>query len=78
LTDGPWCPDDAQAARFDADLLRIRRVRLRLRVQVAVAAMRGPAGLLFAHGGTSASPEFFAPDQQVVLDVVPRNLGVAP
>ena len=78
LTDGPWCPDAAQPARFDADLLRIRRVRLRLRVQVAVAAMRGPAGLLFARGGTSASPEFFAPDQQVVLDVAPRNLGVAP
>ena len=41
---GPWCPDGVHAARFDADLLRIRRVRLRLRVQVAVAAMRGPAG----------------------------------
>jgi hypothetical protein len=78
LTDGPWCPDAAQAARFDADLLRIRRVRVRLRVQVAVAAMRGPAGLLFARGGSSTSPEFFAPDQQVVLDVTPRNLGVAP
>jgi hypothetical protein len=78
LTDGPWCPDGVQASRFDADLLRIRRVRMRLRVQVAVAAMRGPAGLLFARGGTSTSPEFFAPDQQVVLDVAPRNLGAAP
>ena len=48
------------------------------RAQVAVAAMRGPAGLLFARGGTSTSPEFFAPDQQVVLDVTPRNLGAAP
>jgi hypothetical protein len=78
LTDGPWCPDGTQAARYDADLLRVRRVRLRLRVQVAVAAMRGPAGILFARGGTSTSPEFFAPDQQVTLDVTPRNLGVAP
>ena len=76
--DGPWCPDAAHGVRFDADLLRIRRVRLRLRVQVAVAAMRGPAGRLFARGGTSASPEFFAPDQQIVLDVTPRNLGAAP
>jgi hypothetical protein len=25
--DGPWCPNAAHAARFDADLLRIRRVR---------------------------------------------------
>lgn len=76
--DGPWCPDGDHAARFDADLLRIRRVRVRLRVQVAVAAMRGPAGRLFAKGGTSATGEFFAPDQQVVLDVTPRNLGAAP
>jgi hypothetical protein len=76
--DGPWCPDGAHAARFDADLLRIRRVRVRLRVQVAVAAMRGPAGRLFAKGGTSATGEFFAPDQQVVLDVTPRSLGAAP
>jgi hypothetical protein len=78
LRDGPWCPDAAHAVRFDADLLRIRRVRLRLRVQVAVAAMRGPAGRLFAKGGTAASPELFAPDQQIVLDVTPRNLGAAP
>ena len=66
FTDGPWCPDDVHAVRFDADLLRIRRVRLRLRVQVAVRAMRGARAL------------FFAPDQQVVLDVTPRNLGAAP
>jgi len=78
FSDGPWCPNDAHPARFDADLLRIRRVRLRLRVQVAVAAMRGPAGRLFAKGGTSSTAEFFAPDQQVVLDVTPRNLGAAP
>ena len=76
--DGPWCPDAVRGVRFDADLLRIRRVRLRLRVQVAVAAMRGPAGRLFARAGTSESPELFAPDQQIVLDVTPRNLGAAP
>ena len=38
--------------RFDADLLRIRRVRVTLRVQAALASMRGPAGVLFTHGGT--------------------------
>jgi hypothetical protein len=76
--DGPWCPDAVHAVRFDADLLRIRRVRVRLRVQVAVAAMRGPAGRLFAKGGSSVSPELFAPDQQIVLDVTPRNLGASP
>ena len=78
LRDGPWCPDALHPARFDADLLRIRRVRVRLRVQVAIAAMRGPAGRLFARGGTSTSAELFAPDHQLVLDLTPRNLGGAP
>ena len=55
LTDGPWCPDDARADRFDADLLRIRKVRVNLRVQAALAALRGPTGLLFTRGGTSTS-----------------------
>lgn len=66
FTDGPWCPDGGHAVRFDADLLRIRRVRVRLRVQVATPALRGVRAL------------FFAPDQQMVLDVTPRNLGAAP
>jgi hypothetical protein len=78
LRDGPWCPDPGHAVRFDADLLRIRRVRVVVRVQVAVAAMRGPAGRLFGRGGSSTSAEFFAPDQQLVLDVAPRSLGVTP
>jgi hypothetical protein len=33
LVDGPWFPDAADANRFDADLLTIRRVRVTLRVQ---------------------------------------------
>jgi hypothetical protein len=78
LRDGPWCPDAAHPARFDADLLRVRRIRFRLRVQVAVAAMRGPAGRLFARGGSAVSADLFAPDQQIVLDVTPRNLAAAP
>jgi hypothetical protein len=78
FTDGPWCPDGAHVPRYDADLLRIRRVRLRVRVQVALAAMRGPAGRLFARGGQATSTELFAPDQEVTLDVTPRNVGVAP
>lgn len=78
FTDGPWCPDGAHDGRYDADLLRIRRVRIRVRVQVALAAMRGPAGALFARGGHATSSEFFAPDQAVTLDVTPRNLGAAP
>ena len=34
LTDGPFCPDSTSASRFDADLLRIRKVGVVLRVQV--------------------------------------------
>jgi hypothetical protein len=42
LTDGPWCPDDVNASRYDADLFRIRRVRVVLRVQSANDAVRLP------------------------------------
>ena len=33
FVDGPWFPDAADANRFDADLLTIRRVRVTIRVQ---------------------------------------------
>lgn len=33
LTDGPWLPDAASPARYDADLLRVRRIRVSLRVR---------------------------------------------
>lgn len=33
LTDGPWCPDPTSPNRFDADLLRVRRVRVTFRVR---------------------------------------------
>jgi type II secretory pathway pseudopilin PulG len=32
LTDGPWCPDAASANRYDADLLRIRKIGVTLRL----------------------------------------------
>lgn len=76
LTDGPWCPDAASPLRFDADLLRIRRVHLTLRVQSALASLRGPAGALFARGGTARSWDGWVPDLQVELDVTPRNMGL--
>lgn len=77
LTDGPWCPgDDADAYpnRFDADLFRIRRVLVTMRVQAALASLRGPAGLLFTHGGTSSSAQRFIPDQEIQFSVTPRNM----
>jgi hypothetical protein len=76
LTDGPWCPDPVAANRFDADLLRVRRVHVRLRVQSASAALRGPAGTLFLKGGTARAGDRYAPDIEVQFDVTPRNLNL--
>jgi prepilin-type N-terminal cleavage/methylation domain-containing protein len=77
MVDGPWCPDEARFNRFDADLLRIRRIRVYLRVQVISAVLRGPAGLLFMRGGTSNIPERFVPDQEIRFDAAPRNMNLA-
>ncbi len=76
LTDGPWCPDAPSAIRFDADLLRIRRVAVTVRVQSANAALRGPAGLLFTNGGSSSGGHRLAADQEIRFDVAPRNLNL--
>jgi len=76
LTDGPWCPDAAAAGRYDADLLRIRKVRVKLRVQVANPSYRGPTGVLFTRGGTSRGGERYLPDQEISFDVSPRNVNL--
>jgi hypothetical protein len=76
LTDGPWCPDESKPNRYDADLLRIRRVRVSIRVQVASETLRGPAGLLFMRAGTSTGGNRLIPDQEVKFDVAPRNLNL--
>jgi prepilin-type N-terminal cleavage/methylation domain-containing protein len=76
LTDGPWCPSVSSPNRFDADLLRIRHVRVNIRVQVAASALRGPAGVLFTHGGTSTSDQRFVPDQELSFDIAPRNMNL--
>ncbi len=77
LTDGPWCPEPGRADAFDADLLRIRRVRVRLRVQATMTASRGPVSTLFLRAGQTTSPYRFVPDQQVEFDVTPPNLSSA-
>ena len=76
LTDGPWCPDAMARDRFDADLLRIRRIRVKLRVQVAQESLRGPAGPLFARGGTFNGATRLVPDQQIQFDIAPRNMNL--
>ena len=76
LTDGPWCPSDTNANRYDADLLRIRKIGVTLRVQAALAALRGPASALFSHGGTSNGGSKWVPDQEIRFMVSPRNLNL--
>jgi hypothetical protein len=75
LQDGPWCPDADSVERFDADLLRIRRIRVTLRVQVAQEQLRGPSALLFKYPG-NASPTKWVPDQEIRFDVAPRNMNL--
>ena len=75
LTDGPWCPDAAAVMRYDADLLRLRRIRIKLRVQ-APPEMRGPAGALFRRAGTNSAGQHFVPDQEIAFDITPRNLNL--
>jgi hypothetical protein len=77
LTDGPWCPDSLATNRFDADLLRVRRIGVSLRVQSAMASLRGPAGTLFMRGGTARASDRFLPDLLVRFDVTPRNMNLA-
>jgi Tfp pilus assembly protein PilW len=76
LTDGPFCPDNANANRWDADLLRVRKISVTVRVQAALAALRGPAGVLFTRGGTSKDGAKWIPDQELHFDVSPRNLNL--
>ena len=75
LTDGPWCPDAATVQRYDADMLRLRRIRIKLRVQ-APSDLRGPAGVLFRRAGTNSAGQHFVPDQELAFDITPRNLNL--
>jgi len=75
LTDGPWCPDATAANRWDADLLRIRKIVVTMRVEAALDALRGPAGVLFVRPGTSRGGHAWVPDQEIRFQVSPRNLN---
>lgn len=78
LVDGPWLPDGTNVNRYDADLRRVRRVVVHLRVQSGVAALRGPASALFAHGGTATAATRLVPDLEIQLDAAPQNVNVLP
>ena len=72
FNDGPWCGSGAFA--YDADLLRIRRVRVTLRLQVSSPALRA-SGERFANAGTSSRASHSVPDVTLTFDVSPRNLA---
>jgi hypothetical protein len=74
LTDGPMCGGGNNA--FDADLLRVRKVRVTMRVQAANPALRGADTALFKHPGTSRGGEKFVPDYTISFEVSPRNLNL--
>jgi prepilin-type N-terminal cleavage/methylation domain-containing protein len=74
LIDGPWCPDPTARHRYDADLLRVRKIRVTIRIQVGLETLRG-TGTLFARPGTSRGGERFVPDQEIRFDVAPRNVN---
>ena len=42
LVDGPWYPDPVNPNRWDADLLRVRRIVVTVRVRSALAALKLP------------------------------------
>jgi prepilin-type N-terminal cleavage/methylation domain-containing protein len=73
--DGPWC--GAGGLQYDADLLRVRRVRVTLRLQVSNPALRG-ADPRFVNPGTARGASRVVPDRVSVIDVTPRNLELAP
>jgi prepilin-type N-terminal cleavage/methylation domain-containing protein len=76
LTDGPWCPDASFPTRYDADLLRVRKIGVRMRVQVAASELRGPAGVLFRNAGTSLGGNRLVPDQEIRFEITPRNFNL--
>lgn len=75
LTDGPYC--GGAGNRFDADLLRIRKVRVTLRMQVASPALRGGLALDGTTQRHGVGGERYVPDYVVSFDVSPRNLNLS-
>jgi hypothetical protein len=74
LTDGPMCGTGDN--QFDADLLRIRKVRVTTRVQAASPALRGTNTGLFMKPGTAQGGERYVPDYRLSFDISPRNLNL--
>jgi prepilin-type N-terminal cleavage/methylation domain-containing protein len=72
LRDGPFC--GLAPARFDADLLRIRRVRVTIRMQAAAEHLRGSSANFVNPGSASVGGEDVK-DYEMTFDVAPRNMS---
>jgi hypothetical protein len=74
--DSAWCPDAGNPNRFDADLLRIRRVRVTIRLQTPNASLRGSLtdgpDAPFINAGTSRGGYRWVPD----TDSIRREPGL--
>ncbi len=73
LNDGPWCGRGGTG--FDADLLRVKRIRVTLRIQASRASLRG-TGPDYLVPGTSRTATRALPDYTIAFDVTPRNLSL--
>lgn len=73
LNDGPWC--GANDNRFDADLLRIKKVRATIRVQASQSSLRA-SGTDYAVSGTGQSALGVLRDYTLTFDVSPRNMNL--
>lgn len=74
LTDGPYCGGGTN--EFDADLLRVRKVRVMLRMQVASEHLRGGTDIQ-GNARRSVGGERSVPDYIVAFEVAPRNLNLS-
>ena len=72
LTDGPACGPSPH--RFDADLLRIRRVSVAIRLEAESPEFRGRGGPFTTAGISRASARRVA-DLQTIVDIAPRNMA---
>ena len=75
LTNGPYCGSGSN--QFDADLLRVRKVRVTLRVQTGSEALRSRDTSLFMRPGRAGASDRVVPDYRVSFEVTPRNLNLA-
>ncbi|MEX2662384.1 MAG: prepilin-type N-terminal cleavage/methylation domain-containing protein [Vicinamibacterales bacterium] len=75
LSDGPYCGSGPN--EFDADLLRIRKVRVTLRMQAAAPGLRGASTALFMNPGTAREADRTIADYRLTFEVSPRNLNLA-